>query len=50
LIALLIDFLFLPPLLMAIDGKKNDDKIESKDDSDDSLLETQNVPAAAQSN
>lgn len=50
LIALLIDFLFLPPLLMAIDSKKNDSKVGIEGDSDSGLLEAQNVPAAAQSN
>ncbi|MEH6348290.1 MAG: MMPL family transporter [Bermanella sp.] len=50
LIALLIDFLFLPPLLMVIDSKQNDSKIGIEGDSDSGLLETQNVPAAAQSN
>ena len=50
LIALLIDFLFLPPLLMAIDSKKNHSKIDSEENSDSGLLETDNGLTAAQSN
>lgn len=50
LIALLIDFLFLPPLLMAIDSKDTQDLVADNNDSSKESLEGDDPLVAAQSN